>query len=271
MTIRRHYADGRWGQIHLRIAKGGRVDAPPLLMLHPTPKSGWIWEPLMPVLAAGRTVIAPDTPGYGASDAPPDPASITELAAEMLNLMTTLAHDGLIPAGPFDVVGYHTGSVIAVAMANAAPDRVRRIAPVSLPLYDAEARATRMERIAAGPALADDGSHLLAMWRHMQTLFDPRIDIGWKQESITENLRSGSRAYWGYAAVYGYDLAAALPLLTQPVLLIAPEDDLWEQTQRAASLIANGSMTLLPGAGHGLFVLEGDAIAAMIDAFLATS
>lgn len=268
MTIRRHYADGRWGQIHLRIAKGCSVDAPPLLMLHPTPKSGWIWEPLMPVLASGRAIIAPDTPGYGASDAPPAPASITELAAEMLDLMTTLARDGLIPSGPFDVVGYHTGSVIAVAMALTAPDRVRRIAPVSLPLYDAEERAARMARIAAGPALADDGSHLLAMWRHMQTLFDPRIDTDWKQESLTENLRSGPRAYWGYAAVYGYDLAAALPRLTQPVLLIAPEDDLWEPTQKAAPRIPHVTLTPLPGAGHGLFVLERDAIAAIIDAFL---
>ncbi|HUD95507.1 alpha/beta fold hydrolase [Sphingobium sp.] len=270
MTIRRHYADGRWGQIHLRIDRSGSVTAPPLLMLHPTPKSGWIWEPLIPALAVGRAVIAPDTPGYGASDPPPTPASITELADEMLDLMTNLARKGVIPLGPFDVVGYHTGSVIAVAMANTAPDRVRRIVPVSLPLYDIAERTARMTRIKAGPSLSDDGSHLSAMWDHMQTLFDPRIDTGWKQESLAENLRSGARAYWGYAAVYGYDLATALPRLTQPVLLIAPEDDLWEPTQRAAPLIPNVTLTPMPGAGHGLFVLERDTIAAMIDAFLAT-
>lgn len=271
MTIRRHYADGRWGQIHLRIAADDRVDSPPLLMLHPTPKSGWIWEPLMPALAAGRSVIAADTPGYGASDPPPAPASIRDLAAEMLDLMASLAQASVIRPGPFDIVGYHTGSVIAVAMANAAPDRVRRIVPVSLPLYDAAERSARMARIAAGPSLSDDGDHLSAMWRHMQTLFDPRIDTRWKQESLTENLRSGARAYWGYAAVYGYDLAAALPQLTQPVLLIAPEDDLWEPTQRAAPLIPDVTIMPLPGAGHGLFVLEREAIAAMIDAFLATA
>lgn len=271
MRIRRHYADGRWGQIHVRIAHAGATDAPPLLMLHPTPKSGWIWEPLMPALAAGRTVIAPDTPAYGASDAPPAPASIIDLADEMLTLMTTLAQDGLIAAGPFDIVGYHTGSVIAVAMADTAPDRVRRIVPISLPLYDADERAARMARIAGGPPLADDGSHLLTMWRHMQTLFDPRIDTGWKQESFTENLRSGPHAYWGYAAVYGYDLAAALPRLTQSVLLIAPADDLWEPTCQAFPLITDGILEPIRGAGHGLFVLERERIATMIDSFLQQS
>lgn len=267
MTTRRSYADGRWGQIHLRIAPGP-VDAPPLLLLHPTPKSGWIWEPLIDVLATGRTVIAPDTPGYGASDAPPTGVSIADLAAEMLALMATLARQGIVPDGPFDIAGYHTGSVIAVAMAIAAPDRVRRIVPVSLPLYDAAERSARLGRIADGPPLAEDGGHLVAMWRHMQTLFDPRIDTGWKQASLTENLRSGPRAYWGYAAVYGYDLAAALPRLRQPVLLIAPEDDLWEPTQRAAPLIPDARLLPLPGVGHGLFLLERDAIAQAVDAFL---
>ncbi|MGE4322018.1 MAG: alpha/beta fold hydrolase [Sphingobium sp.] len=268
MTIRRSYIDGRWGHIHLRVAQGKKTDAPPLLMLHPTPKSGWIWEPLMPVLAGGRTVIAPDTPGYGASDAPPAPVAIIDLAQEMLDMMGRLADDGLIPAGAFDIVGYHTGSVIAVAMADAAPDRVRRIIPVSLPLYDAPERARRMARVAGGPPIADDGSHLTAMWDHMQSLFDARIDTLWKQESLTENLRSGQRAYWGYAAVYGYDLADALPRLRQPVLLIAPEDDLWEPTRHAAPLIADGQLLPLPGAGHGLFVLERDIICRAVDDFL---
>jgi pimeloyl-ACP methyl ester carboxylesterase len=182
--------------------------------------------------------------------------------------MTALADDGTIPGGAFDVAGYHTGSVIAVAMALAAPERVRRIAPVSLPVYTTAERAERRTRVAAGPQLCDDGSHLPAMWRHMQTLFDPRIDTAWKQESFTENLRSGPRAYWGYQAVYGYDLEAALPRLRQPVLVIAPEDDLWLPSQRAVPLIPDVRVLPLPGAGHGLFVLECDTIASALQRFL---
>jgi pimeloyl-ACP methyl ester carboxylesterase len=267
MAIHRRYIDGRWGQVHLRIATGP-ASAPPLLLLHPTPKSGWIWEPLMTLLAAGRTVVAPDTPGYGASDAPAGPAGIEDLAADMLEVMRALADEGTVPDGAIDVAGYHTGSVIAVAMALAAPDRVRRISPVSLPLYSAAERAERRARIAGGVPLSDDGSHLVAMWRHMQTLFDPRIDTAWKQQSFAENLRSGPRAYWGYEAVYGYDLEAALPRLRQPVLLIAPEDDLWLPTQRAVPLIPDVRVLPLPGAGHGLFELERDTIASALQAFL---
>ena len=39
----------------------------------------------MPALADGRIVIAPDTPGYGASDAPPAPATMEEHAAALLD------------------------------------------------------------------------------------------------------------------------------------------------------------------------------------------
>jgi pimeloyl-ACP methyl ester carboxylesterase len=222
----------------------------------------------MPALATGRMVIAPDTPGYGASDAPPAPASIEELAIEMVTLMDRLACEGTIPPGPFDVAGYHTGSVIAVAMADLRPDKVRRIAPVSLPLYDREEREARKARVTYGPRPQEDGAHLLTMWGHMQTLFDPRIDTDWKQQSFTENLRSGDRAYWGYRAVYDYDLADALPRLRLPVLLIAPEDDLWRQTTQAAWLLERVKLLPIRGAGHGLFVLERDRIVAALDHFL---
>lgn len=102
----------------------------------------------------------------------------------------------------------------------------------------------------------------------MQTLFDPRIDTAWKQESLTENSRSGGRAFWGYSAVYRYDLEAVLPRLSQPVLLLNPEEDLWEQTLLAAPLIPNVTLKPMSKVGHGLFQLDRDRIADMIETFL---
>jgi hypothetical protein len=47
--VRRGYVDGTWGQVHYRVAQspqGGR-SATPVVCLHLTPKSGWIFEPLL--------------------------------------------------------------------------------------------------------------------------------------------------------------------------------------------------------------------------------
>jgi pimeloyl-ACP methyl ester carboxylesterase len=266
-TSYRTYLPGRWGQVHVRIATGPDT-APPLLMLHQTPKSGWIWEPLFAPLSQNRTLIAPDTPGYGASDAPPEPAAIEDYAGEMLALMDRLAKSGVIASGPFDAIGYHTGSVTATALGVAAPDRVRRLILVSLAAYTADERAAKVATLPDMPKLAADGSHLAAMWRHIDSLTDPRATIAWKQASLAENLRAGPGMYRGYRAVYGFDLIAALQALTQPVLILNPEDDLHAVTARNAHLPPHGTVIDLPRAGHGLFEIERDTIAALVDQFL---
>jgi pimeloyl-ACP methyl ester carboxylesterase len=263
----RDYVDGRWGQIHLRIAPGPQA-ARPLLMLHQTPKSGWIWEPLFPHLAPGRVLIAPDTPGYGASDGPPQPVEIEDYAAEMLALMDRLASEGVVPEGPFDVIGYHTGSLTAAALARLAPDRVRRVVLVSLGAFTAKERAARLAALPEAPALAADGSHLVAMWTMIDGFTDPRASLAWKQASLTENQRSGAGFYKGYGAVFRHDLFATLASLDQPVLVINPEDDLWHETHRAMPSIPDGRMVELRGVGHGLFDLEAARIAGLVDEFL---
>jgi pimeloyl-ACP methyl ester carboxylesterase len=268
--IRKHYAEGRWGQIHVRLNGSTAQPRPPLLMLHPTPKSGWIWEPLMtaPRLADTRIMIAPDTPGYGASDAPPAPPAIEDYADEMCALLRDLARDGAVPAGPVDIMGYHTGSVIAVAMAARAPDLVRRLVLTSLPTYSAEERALKRAGLAQWRGPSDDGAHLLAMWTLMQGLADPRADLAWRQASFAENLRCGPRAPWGYDAVYRFDLEAALPQLARPVLVLNPQDDLHAQTLRGVAVMKVPRLVELPGVGHGLFALETTRIATIVGDFL---
>jgi len=267
MTVRREYVDGRWGQVHLRIAIGP-ADRPPLLMLHPTPKSGWIYEPLFAPLVQGRTVIAPDTPGYGASDAPPEPASIEDFAGEMLAMMSQLAADGRMPSGPFDVMGYHTGSVTSVALAHLAPTAVRRLVLVSLAAYSAEVRAAKRAGLVNWPGPREDGSHLAGLWTLMQGLFDRRIPTEWKHASLVENLRSGGRAHWGYDAVYRYDLQTALDTLAHPTLILNPEDDLWVPTRENTGRVTGARYVELPDLKHGLFELQTARIAGLIDGFL---
>ncbi|MET0365877.1 MAG: alpha/beta fold hydrolase [Sphingobium sp.] len=268
--IVRAYAPSRYGQIHYRIVTpDGPTEAPPLLCLHQTPGNGVDWTPVLPTLGSKRVVIAADTPGYGMSDAPPEPAAIEDFAAIMLDLMAGLAEAGIVPEGLFDVMGFHTGSVIATDMASRAPDRVRRAVLFGLAAYPAEVREAKLANLLTHfPQPANDLSHVEKLWAIIQQLSDPRIGPEEKHVSMAECLRLGARMPWGYVSVYRYDFLGAMPRVQQPVLIFNPEDDLWALTHQVAHLFPNGERYDMPGVKHGVLSLEQGRVVAKIEGFL---
>jgi hypothetical protein len=78
-VIRRGYRDGPHGQIHWRMTGERTGDAPNLYCLHPAPFSGLAFSAIMPHLAQGRLVIAPDFPSHDGSDPFRDDADIAEI------------------------------------------------------------------------------------------------------------------------------------------------------------------------------------------------
>ena len=58
-----------------------RGEGPPLLLLHGLGGTRIIWDPVVEILAAEREVLAPDMPGFGASDPLAEPPTAVNLAA----------------------------------------------------------------------------------------------------------------------------------------------------------------------------------------------
>ncbi len=56
--------------LRLHYLEAGEGD--PVLLLHGWPTSSFLWRNLIPILAEGNRVIAPDLPGFGRSDKPLD-------------------------------------------------------------------------------------------------------------------------------------------------------------------------------------------------------
>jgi pimeloyl-ACP methyl ester carboxylesterase len=269
-AIRRGYVDNIYGQLHYRIAKpDGAPKYPPLLCLHQTPQAGWEWEPLITRLARDRVVLAPDTPGYGSSDAPPEPVYIEDFARCMIRFMDDMQAQGEIGAGPFDVIGYHTGSITATQLARAYPDRVRRIVPIGLACYDAPARAAKLANIGVFPVpKANDLSHVTQLWDLTGTMVDPRASPEWRHQQLAQSLTTGKRLPWGFIAVYRFDFMAAMAQVQQPVLIINLEDDLRAVTSANAWRYANGTEVKIDAASHGILTLEPDRMAKIVGDFL---
>lgn len=268
--VTRAYIHSRYGQLHYQIARPTAVtDAPPLLCLHQTPANSRDWLPVMPSLAESRVVIAPDTPGYGMSDPPPEPISIGDFAAIMGAFMHDLANSDVIPAGRFDVMGMHTGSVTATEMGRRFAAQVRKMVIFGIPAYSAEIRAQKLARLRENfPVPSNDLTHVEKLWATISRLSDPRKSAEDRHIGMAEALRLGSRMPWGYIAVYQYDLIAALREITQPVLVVNPEDDLWAVTREHSGLIPRGKRLDLPGVAHGVLTIERERVVSAIRDFL---
>ena len=115
------------------LAAGNDAGNAPLICLHPAPSSGLYFATAMPLLNAERAVIAPDYPGYGGSDIQDAPLTIADYAAAMLDVI-----DNASLTSPVDVLGFHTGCLVAVEMAHQRPEVIRRLVLCDIPYFTAE-------------------------------------------------------------------------------------------------------------------------------------
>jgi pimeloyl-ACP methyl ester carboxylesterase len=124
----------RWGRLNVYLAG----DGPPLLLLHGLGGSGRYWEGLAPLLAATRTLIAPDLAGFGRSD---KPSSDYSRAFHLDNLDALLAalrcEDGLALAG------HSMGGVLAALYASRLPGRVEALALAAAPFPRVQTNPSR--------------------------------------------------------------------------------------------------------------------------------
>ncbi len=242
-TVRRDYFDGRFGQVHVRIARPQAAGKVPLLFIHSSPSSGRMWQGLLAEMGKDRIAIAADTPGFGDSDAPAGPPEIADYAAHAADV---LDHFGI---GQADVMGYHTGSKVCVELALQRPDLVRRLVLVSAPIYTAEELARQKSDYAA-QEIERDGAHLLRRWRFMMQWRKPDVPLWLMQRQFAESLKGGETEWWGHRAAFNYRHADHLPQVAQPVLVLNPDDDLTAQTRRAALILQNGRVVECPAWSH---------------------
>ena len=270
-VVSRRYVTALHGQLLVRyIRDGGR----PLVMLHTSPASSALLEPLMREMAAGRPVIAFDNPANGDSDPPAGrgPFVIADLAA--------IVHDALadLVPGEFDLYGSHTGALIAIELAISNP-RVHRLILEGVTLFDDGERPDllpRAELLAKYlPAFEPswDGTHLTAAW-HFRRAFTtywpwfrrsrdgirwvPMVELAAFHRGFVEVAKRLETYHLPYRAALAYPTAERLPLLGMPTLIAAhPDDPLQAHSPEAADLVPGGRWDALPGDLAGVAALYG--------------
>ncbi|MBM3503587.1 MAG: alpha/beta hydrolase [Alphaproteobacteria bacterium] len=260
-VVHRDFWDGPYGQLHYRIVRPAAPSVTPLVMFHMSPRSGRIYEAILPIIGKDRIAVAPDTPGCGESEAPYAPIEIDDFAAAMAKFIDALGFKQI------DVLGYHTGALTAVALALQRPELVRRIVQISCPVFTENELAEFRLRYQPKPILRD-GSHLAKGWIAARELYGPNVPEQIFVRNFSESLRGGPAAWWSYRAAFRYDLRAHLPQVTQPILIINPNDDLVIQTPRGLALARNGRLHDIAKHGHGFLDIVPDEVCKVLQDFL---
>jgi pimeloyl-ACP methyl ester carboxylesterase len=266
VMVKRAYLETSIGQIHYRYMMPEKpTRLTPLLLLHMSPASSLIYENLINVVGQSRVCIAPDTPGYGNSDSHVSPPTIEEYAKVMHELVENLGLNQ-----PIDVMGYHTGAMTAVAMANQQTDVIRKLILVSAPIFTAE-ELKRFDQIYATDSIwTVDGEKLLSLWKWFVEFFQVgTVNTVEEAGRIFYERLSGRELYWwGHHAAFAYDFAAALRLIEQPVLILNPNDDLSTMTPRAQDLARDSRILDLPTMTHGFLDSQLAEVIPILEAFL---
>jgi pimeloyl-ACP methyl ester carboxylesterase len=172
VRIERHFLRISRPSLHLRLhwRQAGKATATPLVLLHPSPRHSAMFEPWMAELARHFFVLAPDTPGYGASDPLPQPA--TQLKDYLLPLRTW-CRAVLGEVRPL-VYGSATGAQLGIAWALAARRDIDHLVLDNAAHFEPEERAALLARYFPDFSPRLDGSHVQAAWQmalHMHQYF----------------------------------------------------------------------------------------------------
>ncbi len=268
--------------IHLR--RAGDAHLPALLLIHGWGGSSRYFEPLMLRLSDAFHCIAPDMPGFGKSPLPL-PAERTPTTDRLARLYS---HRGLaqmmqalldaLGVAQCDVLGHSYGSGVAIALAAAAPQRVRRVVLSNFSTFrsEMERRMIIVMHDVAGAVLwlrSLRFAHSDSFARFLGTRFfhrSPNLDTlragledFWRMHPLA--------AEWTVRASMGWETPQDLRTLQQPLLLIHSRRDRIMPPRNAeftAALAPRGQLKWLEDCGHLPMVEMPDQCAALVRDFL---
>ena len=249
--------------VHHYVSKGRR-DKPALVFSNSLGTDLRIWDAVATRLSEDFHLVLYDKRGHGLSDAPEPPYSAGDLAGDVVDLLDSLKIDQAV------VCGVSVGGIIAQAMAQNHPERVR-----ALVLCDTGARIGTVESWEQRIEMVRSGSLKPLVAMTMERWFSkgfrercPADVRGYANMLLTTNVEG----YIGTCcALRDADFRRHLSRLEQPTLVLVGAEDIAtppELGRELAGLIPGARFSLIDNAGHLPCIERPEAVVQrMIDFF----
>jgi pimeloyl-ACP methyl ester carboxylesterase len=242
----------------------------PLLLLHQAPMSSRQFEAgYAPLARRGIRAIGIDTPGFGMSDPTP---FVPKIADWVPAVVAVLDHLGLAQV---DVLGHHTGALLANELALLAPTRVRAVilnGPFPINAEEREARLETLQKNEIDFEYRTDGSHLVESFMRRYTMYGAGADPKVTTRVVVEKFQGFAPFWYGHNAAYRYDQATQLTKLEHRTLLLTNTgDSIYELAQRARRIRPDFEYTELKGGGIDIVEQQPEVWADAVFAFLRAS
>jgi magnesium chelatase accessory protein len=231
---------------------------PPILLLHGTGASTHSWAGLMPLLASSFTLVAPDLPGQGITQAPPrEFLSLPGMARAIRSLLREL------DIRPEVAVGHSAGAAVAIQMTvsrQIAPRAIVSLNGALLPLGGMAGQifAPLAKLLTVVPFVSDlfsrrarDPRAIERMIEQTGSTLDKRgIELYRRLASNPAHVAAalGMMAHWDLRS-----FAMVLPRLKVPLTLVVGSRDRTippSQAERVHELLPQSTIVTLPGLGH---------------------
>jgi poly(3-hydroxyalkanoate) depolymerase len=251
----------------LRVAvRAGQDGWPPLLLCNGIGANLEVLQPLVDALDPRRKVIRFDLPGIGGSPAPAVPYHLATLPSLLAGLLDHLGHSRA------DVLGVSWGGALAQQFALSRPSRVRRLVLV--------ATGTGPVMVPARPRVL---RHMLTPRRHHDPAYAEsvageiyggslRARPACAARLLTEAGPAGSCRgyYYQLLATAGWTSLPLLPLLRQPTLVMAGDDDPLIPLANAHVMhwLIRGSELHIYHGGHLELIIDPRPLATVAERFL---
>lgn len=242
--MNRGYAEGPYGLIHYRQLGEGF----PLIMLHQAPMSSRQFENVYGLLAdKGLRVIGIDTPGFGMSDPTDFVPTIEDWAKAIPPVMD---HLGIEIA---DVLGHHTGCLLATEFAIQYPGKVRNLVMAGPHPIDEDERKKSLEGVEKREVnfvYEHDGSHLMNSFGVRYRMYGEGADPKTITRYAVEKFMGTGPFWYGHHAAFQYDQGAKIPRIKHRTLIITNTGDvIYESAQKTRKMRPDFEYVELEGGG----------------------
>lgn len=244
-------------RLHFRVS--GHKDANAVVLLHGLGLTGDLWWPQLPAIERDYRVINIDLPGHGASPLPSLGATMSDLAADVAELIAEQA-----PAGAH-IAGISTGAMLAQLLAIEHPRHVLSLAlcnttssiPETAPQGEDPALYISRQIVLAAAARARLGGMRaiapIALKRWFRPSFQTRDPVSLHR---VEAMMFANQPE-GYArvceALAGFHATDRLATITAPTLVIAGSDDPGTPlacSEVIAGRIRQARLVVIPDSAH---------------------